>query len=83
MATKKQIEETWNKAKEIRGKNPNLWRRDDLGNKMYKPAHGRAGRFGWNVDHVVPKSKGGSDSPRNLRALNTTANLEKGNKLRA
>ena len=83
MATKKQIEETWEKAKKIRGQNPNLWKRDDLGNKMYKPAHGKGGRFGWSVDHIKPKSKGGGDSLSNLRALNTTANLKKGNKRRA
>lgn len=32
MATKKQKEIAWDKASSVRGKNPNLWRRDSQGN---------------------------------------------------
>ena len=56
MATKKQREFAWDKADPISGKNPNLWRRDSLGNKIYKPAYGKAGEHGWEVDHKNPKS---------------------------
>lgn len=80
MATKKQKESAWEKATPIRGKNPNLWRRDPEGNKIYKPAHGKADKQGWEVDHKNPKSKGGTDNPRNLQALQTKANREKGSK---
>ena len=80
MATKRQREIAWNNAKNIRGKNPNLFRRDRLGNEIYKPAYGRQGPKSWEVDHSRPKSKGGTDSSRNLQALQTRANRRKGNK---
>ena len=80
MATQKQKELAWENAKGIRGKNPNLWRRDPEGNQIYKPAYGTAGEQGWEVDHKHPKSKGGTDNPRNLQALQTKANRQKGPK---
>jgi 5-methylcytosine-specific restriction endonuclease McrA len=78
MAMKKQIETAWEEAQKVRGRNPNLWRRDPYGNLMYKPAYGRMGEYGWELDHKHPRSKGGSDRSHNLQALNTRANREKG-----
>ncbi len=80
MATQKQKEAAWNAAKPIRGKNPNLYRRDSSGNEIYKPAYGTQGSKGWEVDHRRPRSKGGSDNPRNLQALQTRENRQKSNK---
>lgn len=78
MVKKIDIEWTWEKAKPIRGKNPNLFRQDEEGNKIYKPAFGTNGEMGWQVDHRKPVARGGSDHRRNLRALQTKANQEKG-----
>ncbi|WP_299832110.1 HNH endonuclease domain-containing protein [uncultured Roseobacter sp.] len=36
--------------------------------------------MGWQVDHIWPRSKGGSDARRNLQALQTGANKRKSNK---
>jgi hypothetical protein len=36
--------------------------------------------MGWHIDHIKPSSKGGSDNPRNLQALQAHANMSKGNK---
>ena len=47
MASKRQQRIAWGNAKPIRGKNPNLWRRDKLGNQIYKPAYGTNGEQGW------------------------------------
>jgi 5-methylcytosine-specific restriction endonuclease McrA len=80
MATKQQKDQAWENAQKIRGKNPNLWRRDDFGNPIYKPAYGTNGKYGWEVDHKHPVSRGGSDRADNLRALNTIVNREKGKK---
>ena len=70
----------WKKARRVKGKNPNLYRRDSNGNVIYKPAYGRNSSMGWQVDHIRPKSKGGTDAGRNLQALQTGANKRKSNK---
>ena len=69
----------WNKARPIRGKNPNLYRRDDEGNTLYKPSYGKDSEMGWHMDHIQPKSKGGSDRDSNLRPLQSRANRSRGN----
>jgi len=79
MATQKQKDAAWNAARPIRGKNPNLFRRDAKGNEIYKLAYGTQGAKGWEVDHKRPKSKGGSNAARNLQALQTQENRRKGN----
>jgi 5-methylcytosine-specific restriction endonuclease McrA len=80
MASQKQKEIAWDKADPILGKNPNLWRLDPYGHTIYKPAYGKEGDQGWQVDHKHPKSKGGTDNPRNLQALQTEENRKKGGK---
>lgn len=78
MATKDQQKKAWENAKKIRGKDPDLYRKDPYGNIMYKPSYGLDSSMGWEVDHIKPKSLGGADSTRNLQALNTEINKEKG-----
>ena len=80
MATERQKQQAWSNARPIRGKNPNLYRRDSAGNQIYKPAYGTQGNQGWEVDHKKPKSKGGSNSSRNLQALQFATNRRKSNK---
>ena len=77
---KQQINHTWEQAKEIRGRNPDVWRRDSEGNLIKHGSYGTQGQYGWEVDHKNPVSKGGTDSPRNLQALHWRENREKGNK---
>ena len=80
MATPKQKQIAWDQADTIPGENPNLRRLDPYGNKIYKPAYGKAGEQSWQVDHKHPKSKGGTDNPRNLQAVQTKENRQKGTK---
>ena len=72
-------DKVWGKAKPIRGKDPNRFRQDPYGNQMNKGSYGKASPQGWDVDHIRPKSQGGSDATRNLQALNTSVNRSKGN----
>lgn len=78
MTSKKQIDAVWDKAKKIRGKNPDLYRQDPYGNQMYKPSYGKSSAMGWDIDHIKPASKGGSNATRNLQALNSRVNRSKG-----
>ena len=37
--------------------------------------------MGWEIDHIKPTARGGSDSIRNKQALKTSVNREKGDSL--
>ena len=53
--------------------------KDFRGRLMKKAAYGdRSSDFGWNIDHKIPKSKGGTDAMDNLQAVHITTNEEKG-----
>ena len=47
----KKVEEAWNNAHKIRGKNPEVYRRDDYGNTIFKSSYGKQSDMGWEVDH--------------------------------
>lgn len=79
MASKADREKVWDKAKKVRGKDPDKYRKDPYGNVLFKGSYGKTSEMGWEVDHITPKSKGGSDSIRNLQALSTKVNRGKGN----
>lgn len=81
MATNAQKEKAWNNAKTIRGKNHNMYRQDPYCNIMYKPSYGGNSAMSWEVDHIKPVNRGGSDATRNLQALNTSVNRSKGDSL--
>lgn len=78
--SKERLEQIWNKGKTIKGKDPNLYRKDIFGNTMYKPSYGKLSEMGWNVDHSKPQSLGGTDHLNNLQPMNSTANIKKSNK---
>lgn len=60
----------WQKAAIVPGYDPARWRKDACGAWMYWGAYGdRNSAFGWEVDHIVPKSDGGPDDLTNLRPL--------------
>ena len=80
-STNQKAQHVWKKARRVKGKNPNLYRRDAQGNLIYKPAYNRDSTMGWQVDHIWPRSKGGSDARRNLQALQTGANKRKSNRI--
>lgn len=77
MATQKQKDYAWENASKIRGKNPELYRRDEHGNEIYKSSYGKTSEMGWEVDHRKPLAKGGSQHLNNIRALHHDANRKK------
>lgn len=80
MAGKKVVNQVWDKGKTIRGQNPDSWRRDVAGNKIRFGSYGTEGEYGWEIDHINPQSKGGSDNLRNLQPLHPDANRKKSDK---
>ena len=80
MATNKQIKSAWDSANRIRGKNPNLYRKDAYGNTIYKSSYGKQSDMGWELDHKHPVSRGGTDALKNLQAVQWEENRKKGNK---
>lgn len=78
MATEVVKRAAWAKAKKVKGKDPKRYRKDRFGNCMFWGSHGRKSPMGWEIDHWVPLSKGGKDTPRNRNAMNTCANRKKG-----
>ncbi len=80
MASKKDVEQAWENAREVRGRNPDTWRRDPYGNLIRHGSYGTQGEFGWELDHKFPESKGGSDTPHNIQAVQWEQNREKGDK---
>ena len=64
MASQKRVETIWDKARSIRGQNPNIYRKDDFGNIILKQSYGTKGEYGWEIDHKNPKSKGERTVPK-------------------
>ena len=78
MTSKEQIQTVWEKAKPMKGKDPNVWRKDGCGNIIRFGSYGTLGEYGWERDHKIPKDKGGSDQMKNLQPLHWKANRKKG-----
>lgn len=76
--TEERLEQIWDKAKTIKGKDPELYRQDKFGNQMYRPSYGKMSDMGWNVDHSKPQALGGTDHLNNLQPMNSKANSSKG-----
>ena len=74
-------EKVWNLAEPIKNKDPSKFRQDPYGNQICKTSYGKTSEQGWQVDHIKPSSKGGSNNIRNLQALQSSVNMSKGNTL--
>lgn len=71
------VDAVWRKGQSVLGYDPNNYRKDACGMWMKKSSCGTEGDFGWEIDHICPVAKGGSDDLSNLQPLHWQNNRGK------
>lgn len=62
-------QQCWDKAEKVKGRDPDRWRRDPLGNIVFRKLVGCPGCLCHDYDHILPYSKGGLSTLDNCQVL--------------
>lgn len=77
--TKEVINKIWQMAPIIQGYNPAIMRQDKCGAVILYDHYGnRNSHYGWEIDHIKPLARGGTDTWDNVQPLHWSNNASKG-----
>ncbi|KAA3460671.1 HNH endonuclease isoform 2 [Gossypium australe] len=68
-------QQCWEKAEKVKGRDPDRWRRDAVGNIVFRKLVGCPGCLCHDYDHIIPYSKGGKSTLENCQVLQECCNL--------
>ena len=69
----------WQLARKVDGMDANMVRKDPCGAWIVRDKYGMPdNEYGWDIDHIYPRSLGGDDNPKNLRAMHCANVRSKG-----
>lgn len=73
------VQAVWDKGRSISGSDSKEWRADACSKTIQRSRWGEtSSQNGWEVDHINPVAKGGTDDLSNLQPLQWSLNRDKG-----
>ena len=76
--SEEEISAIWKKALVVENVDSNEWRKDACEAWINRNKYGDESLYGWEIDHILPIAKGGTDQTDNLRAFHWKNNRSKG-----